>query len=138
MFMNKKGAALMQVLLVTIILAGIATMLLRAILSRTTTAFQTRKVVSGQILVESCMAEVNTLWSKKTPEAYLTDFNNGIMYRDTAGAAKTSYTCRIPIPDTDPVEYHEVEARFDTANNLKFDGNSKRQIVYELKDVNKL
>lgn len=35
MLKNQKGAALLQVLLITVVLAGMATMLLRASLSRT-------------------------------------------------------------------------------------------------------
>lgn len=128
----------MQVLLVTIILAGIATLLLRAILSRTTTAFQTRKMVSGQVLVESCMAEVNSLWSKKTPTAFLNDFNNGVMYYDAGGTAQYTYTCVIPEGDGSTGVNHTVIAKFDKANNVKFDNNAKRQIVYEIQDSNKL
>lgn len=71
MFTNKKGAALLQVLLVTVVLAGMATMLLRASLSRTTTSRQTRRTVSGQMLIDACQAEVNTMWSLK-PEVYFT------------------------------------------------------------------
>ena len=44
-FKNKKGAALLQVLLVTVILAGMATMLLRASLSRTTAARKTSQCI---------------------------------------------------------------------------------------------
>ena len=47
MLHNKRGAALLQVLLVTVVLAGMATMLLRANLSRTTTSRQTRRAVSA-------------------------------------------------------------------------------------------
>lgn len=138
MFKNKKGAALMQVLLVTIILAGIATLLLRAVLSRTTTAYQTRKAVSGQVLVESCMAEVNSLWSKKTPTAFLNDFNNGVMYYDSGNTPQYTYTCKIPAGDGSTGVLHEVIAKFDTVNKVKFDGQAKRQIVYEIQDANKL
>ena len=73
MKLNKKGAALMQVLLITIILAGIATMILRATLSRTSSARRTRRAVSAQVLIQTCMAEVNSLWSKKAPEAFRRD-----------------------------------------------------------------
>lgn len=72
---NNKGAALMQVLLVTVVLAGMAAMLLRATLSRTITARHTRRSVSTQLMVDSCMAEVNSLWASKSPEAFLGDFN---------------------------------------------------------------
>ena len=78
---NKKGAALMQVLLVTVVLSGMAAMLLRASLSRTMTARVTRRAVSTQILVDSCMAEVNSLWATKSPAAFYGDFQG-----DTRGA----------------------------------------------------
>lgn len=71
----------MQVLLVTVVLAGMAAMLLRATLSRTITARHTRRSVSTQLMVDSCMAEVNSLWASKSPETFLTDFQG-----DTRGA----------------------------------------------------
>ena len=63
----------MQVLLITVILAGITTMLLRASLSRTASARKTRRQVSAQVLIQSCMAQVNDLWTAKTPEAFRRD-----------------------------------------------------------------
>ncbi|MDD7579134.1 MAG: hypothetical protein PUK24_06290 [Elusimicrobia bacterium] len=103
MLNNKKGAALLQVLLVTVVLAGMATMLLRASLSRTTTARQTRRTVSAQLLVNACMAEVNTLWSNKTPAAFANDMKQCIMYCKsgsnptaicTSSNSVTEYTCQ--------------------------------------------
>lgn len=102
MVKNKKGAALLQVLLVTVVLAGMATMLLRASLSRTTTARQTRRTVSAQLLVNACMAEVNAIWSAKTPAAFANDMSQCIMYC-TSGTVDsncatdskvTSYDCQ--------------------------------------------
>ena len=83
MWKNKKGAALLQVLLITAVLAGIATMLLRASLSRTTAARKTRRTVSAQMLVNSCMAEVNTIWSIKSPDVCARDLNQCTMYRNS-------------------------------------------------------
>ncbi len=71
---NNKGAALMQVLLVTVVLAGMSTMLLRATLSRTMTARQTRRNVATQVMADSCMAEVNSLWAAKSETAFRSDF----------------------------------------------------------------
>ena len=70
MMLNKKGAALMQVLLVTAILAGMATMLLRAKLGRTGASRKVRRSIAAQMLIKSCQAEVNTIWSMKTPEEF--------------------------------------------------------------------
>lgn len=76
MRLNKRGMALLQVLIVAAILAGMAAMILRVSLSRTITARQTRRTVSSQLLIENCMAEVNALWATKTPEAYARDLAN--------------------------------------------------------------
>lgn len=84
---NSKGAALMQVLLVTVVLAGMAAMLLRASLARTMTARYTRRAVSTQLLVDSCMAEVNSLWASKSPSAFYGDYQGdgrgAFMYCDS-------------------------------------------------------
>ena len=73
MFLNKRGAALLQVLIVSALLAGMATMILRVTLSRTLSARQARHSVLMQKIVEGCMAQVNWVWSIKTPEAYARD-----------------------------------------------------------------
>lgn len=97
MKLNKKGAALMQVLLITVILAGIATMLLRASLSRTTSARRTRRMASAQVLIQNCMAEVNSLWANKSPEAFRRDWNgvgnNGVPYMYCSGTGTNVNTC---------------------------------------------
>ena len=86
---NKKGAALMQVLLITAILAGIATMLLRASLSRTASARKTRRQVSAQVLIQSCMSQVNDLWTAKNPTAFYRDMRDGTMYCSNPTSAST-------------------------------------------------
>ncbi len=124
---NKKGAALMQVLLITIILAGICTMLLRASLSRTTSARKTRRTVSGQVLIQSCMAEINTLWSKKSPEKFTQDLANGVMYTNAAGENQSSYTCSISHGGTTVRVQASMRAR-SAVNGSGYD------IVYEVLD----
>jgi len=79
---NNKGAALMQVLLITLVLAGISTMLLRVTLSRTTSARQTRRNSSAEVLIQACMAEVNSLWANKTEDVFLRDIQGGISAGD--------------------------------------------------------
>ena len=101
-FKNKKGAALLQVLLVTVILAGMATMLLRASLSRTTAARKTRRTVSAQMLVNSCMAQVNNMWAAKSPEMFARDMSQCIMYCKDASAGtcaqvEKTYKCNISL-----------------------------------------
>ena len=73
MLVNKRGAALLQVLIVTAILTGMAALILRLSLARTITSRQTRHIINAQTVVESCMAEVNSIWAAKTPEAYARD-----------------------------------------------------------------
>ena len=68
--LNKRGAALLQVLMLAAVLAGMATMILRVTLSRQVSANQSRHQVKVQKMMESCMAEVNMFWSSKTPTAY--------------------------------------------------------------------
>lgn len=94
MLKNQKGAALLQVLLITVVLAGMATMLLRASLSRTSGARQTRRSVSSQLYINACMAEVNTFWTLKSPEAYARDMQQCIMY---CGTSTTSTATEDPL-----------------------------------------
>lgn len=138
--MNKKGAALMQVLLIAVILAGISAMLLRANLSTSVSSRKTRRNVSAQMLIDTCMAEVNMLWSMKNEEAIrrdLTEQTNPYMFCKTYSSysakcteRSSSYDCNIPI-DTDedgtPDFTYVVQATIskDTTNN-------KYQIKYEI------
>ena len=80
MLANKKGAALLQVLLITVVLAGMATMLLRASLSRTSSMRQARRTVSAQLLINTCMAEINTLWSVKSADVFARDNAQCLMW----------------------------------------------------------
>lgn len=70
MHLNKRGVALLQVLIVAAILAGLSAMILRVVLSRTLVARQNRRTVSAQMLIERCMAEVNYNLAKQDPENY--------------------------------------------------------------------
>lgn len=150
MKLNKKGAALMQVLLITIILAGIATMILRATLSRTSSARRTRRAVSAQVLIQTCMAEVNSLWSKKTPEAFRRDLqgddNGPYMYCTggpcLAGAEECpcpkenrvyTYTCTIDNPYGG--DDYKVRAYFEKDNTASgASGGTMWQLVYEIEE----
>ena len=101
MLHNKRGAALLQVLLVTVVLAGMATMLLRANLSRTTTSRQTRRAVSSQMLISACQAEVNALWSLMTC--------NRNLKQTCVTQNKKSYKCK---PVKAEGVWYQVEATF--------------------------
>ena len=115
MLKNNKGAALMQVLLVTAVLAGMATMLLRASLSRMTSVRQTRLSVSQELLIESCQAEINMMWSQKKPAVFQRDmagcwmnckidpeedtwspYTQSKCYKTDTNATR-SYTCKVPV-----------------------------------------
>lgn len=129
---NKKGAALMQVLLIAVILAGIATMILRANLSRTASARKTRRQASAQVLIQSCMTRVNDLWTAKSPEVFRRDMELGIMYCSGTG---TDYTC----PTANQVK--EITCQFDNftvratvadKNDEHANAGSLQAIVYEV------
>lgn len=118
MLKNKKGAALLQVLLITVVLAGIAAMLLRASLSRTTTARQTRRTVSSQLLINACMAEVNALWSHKKPEFFASDLDQCIFYCNPATTGTCAkpvkeYTCASQQPEDDGLTYQVTATMSD-------------------------
>lgn len=131
MIKNNKGAALMQVLLITMILAGMATMLLRASLSRTASARKTRRTVTAEMLIESCMAEVNALWSAKSEGVFLEDLatdmhhSTPIMYTGT-DAFQNTYVCSVADPNGG--EPYQVTARF-----VEEDGNWL--IKYEVEGI---
>lgn len=138
MLRNQKGAALLQVLLVTVVLAGMAAMLLRSSLSRTTTARQTRRSVSSQMLINACQAEVNALWSVKSPEIFARDLSQCWMHcsipvecaeddsaclalkgtpctdEGTTPNATRTYTCA---PIKIGTVHYQVTATFDTTQN---------------------
>lgn len=128
----------MQVLLVTAVLAGITTMLLRVTLSRSTTARQMRRTVSAQMLIESCMAEVNVVWAAKNAQAYARDIHQCIMYCDDAetdtlcstgsgGNAVYTYTCS---PKVDGTTYTVVATMSGS--------NGACQINYEVQSATNL
>ena len=73
MKLNKRGAALLQVLMITAVLAGMSAMILRVSLARTLSAKQAQHQIAVQKIIESCMSEVNRVWAAKTPEAYARD-----------------------------------------------------------------
>ena len=106
MLSSKKGAAILQVLLVAAILAGVSALLLRSSLSRTSSARQTRRTVAAQLEIEACMAQVNELLSVKAPEAftrdmaqcmfYCRDHNNPVTMPQSSGPIPFPTTTRPP------------------------------------------
>lgn len=135
MLNNKKGAALLQVLLVTAVLAGMATMLLRASLSRTTTARQTRRTVSAKLLVNACMAEVNTLWNNKTPEAFANDMRQCIMYCEdgivSGGCSKPQYEYTCNDISLEGLGTYTVTAVMEQNSSPNADGQCRMDFVID-------
>lgn len=76
MHLNKRGVALLQVLIVAAVLAGFSAMVLRVVMSRTLLARQNRRTVTAQMLIENCMAEVNYKLASQTPSAKDLNFPN--------------------------------------------------------------
>ena len=68
MRLNKRGVALLQVLIISVVLAGISTMILRTVMSRTLAARNTRQTVSSDMVIESCMEEISEFWSQRFEE----------------------------------------------------------------------
>ena len=139
---TKKGAALMQVLLITLILASIATMLLRANLSRTTSARKTRRTISGQILIQACMAEINNIWASKNNNAFIRDLeryaddsnapflyclNNSVSSDESCHQTDRVYSHECTIPDpNDPSNPYVVRAQFEK------DSDNVWRLAYEI------
>ncbi len=76
MLHNKKGVALLQVLMITAVLGGLCAMVLRISLDRTVASRKTRHTIAAQMAIESCMAEVNNIWALKNPTQYANDIQN--------------------------------------------------------------
>ena len=62
MHLNKRGVALLQVLIIAAVLAGLSTMILRAVMARSSSARSIRQTVTAQMVVEDCMNRVNDYW----------------------------------------------------------------------------
>lgn len=76
MRLNKRGVALLQVLIIAAVLAGLSAMILRAVMSRTLAARQLRKTVKGQMVIEMAMKEVHEYWAKQFAEDPVTAAEN--------------------------------------------------------------
>ena len=77
---NKKGVALLQVLIIAAVLAGLSTMILRAIMPRTRSARMLRRTVEAQMLIEACRKEIAEIWARKTPQQFADDLANCRFY----------------------------------------------------------
>ena len=83
---NKKGVALLQVLIIAAVLAGLSTMILRAIMPRTRSARMLRRTVEAQMLIEACRKEIAEIWARKTPQQFADDLANCRFYNAEEGS----------------------------------------------------
>lgn len=60
-FNNKKGSALMQVLVLGSVIAAIVLLVLRLAMTRTTNVVKTKRKVSAKAYAESCLAQYNAI-----------------------------------------------------------------------------
>ncbi len=138
MLNNKRGVALLQVLIVAALLAGMAAMILRVSLSRTIVARKTRQNVGAQMLIESCMAQVNALWANKTPAEYARDLSAcqmcpegaycpgaGLPDGDDTAIAQYDYRCKIPYPQDTTTSYRVVTAHIQKVTDNPTDTYNK-------------
>jgi len=90
MYKNKRGAALLQVLMLSALLAGLSVMVLRATLSRQVTARKTRHDVGIHEAIEACAAEIYNMWAVMTPTQYQTNLGNCSLPPMPAGTSSCS------------------------------------------------
>lgn len=83
---NKKGVALLQVLIIAAVLAGLSTMILRAIMPRTRSARMLRRTVEAQMLIEACRKEIAEIWARKTPQQFADDLEMCRFYNAEEGS----------------------------------------------------
>lgn len=101
MYKNNRGAALLQVLMLSALLAGLAVMVLRVTLSRQVTARQVRHSVGVRMAVSSCIAQINEMWAVMTPAQYEQSLNSCSMppYHgnncDGGAAVAGEWYCRV-------------------------------------------
>ena len=111
-----------------------ATMLLRASLSRTTAARKTRRTVSAQMLVNSCMAQVNNMWAAKSPEMFARDMSQCIMYckdasTGTCSQVEKTYKCNISLNG----QTYTVTAAFDSSGtDAVINSDNKCKLTYTI------
>lgn len=84
-FLNKKGSALMQVMVLGSIIAAIIVMLMRFSVGRTANMLKTKREIQAKAFVEGCMAQYNTMAMERALQGYpiLLDSNN-----------KEQFTCK--------------------------------------------
>ncbi len=139
MLKDKKGAALLQVILVTAILVGMATLLLRASLSRTSSARLTRRAVVSQLLIESCQARLNGWLSLKNQNEFQADLSECLL---DCSAARTNGQCpnahRINTYNCFGNDGVQIEGNtyFVTATMGRLNNNNSQcTITYEIRDA---
>ncbi|WP_428898391.1 hypothetical protein [Parelusimicrobium proximum] len=124
--MNKKGSALMQVLLVSVIIAVIAVFMLRLSLSRTTTVTKARTFINAKHAVDACQAEVNFLMTDMRENSANPGKTNAMVFEEEwCTSAVKSYPCHALNADVDStvVVYADI---------VRSSGNNYCQITYRI------
>lgn len=84
-FMNKKGSALMQVMVMGSIIAAIIVMLMRFAMGRTSNMLKTKRTVMAKSYAEGCIAQYNTLAMQRAMEGFPVNVNGN----------KETFNCKI-------------------------------------------
>ncbi len=117
--LNKRGAALLQVLIISAVLAGLSAMILRATLSRTLSARRNRHTISAQMVIENAMAQINARWASLTPETYAKYLDLCILKCDEDDVAECNNEDNrienITVPGADG-NTHSVTVKFEKEN----------------------
>lgn len=137
----KRGAALLQVLIITAILGGLCAMIARSVLSRQVTSKRVRRTILAQNAIKSCMAEVNAMWALKNPDQYADDLGScnkivpswsgsSIKSCDNQAPQTNEWYCRIK--PTGGEEYCVTAAISLTSDSEQEQGAPKCKITYTL------
>jgi len=93
-FFNKKGSALMQVMVLGSIIAAIIVMLMRFSVGRTANMLKTKREVQAKAFMEGCLAQYNTMAMERALKGYpiLLDGNNKELFTCKAVINGNEYT----------------------------------------------
>ena len=75
-YFNKKGSALMQVMVLGSVIAAIIIMLMRFAVGRTGNMLKTKRVVQAKAYAEGCIAQYNTMAMERALEGYPVPVNS--------------------------------------------------------------
>ena len=85
-YFNKKGSALMQVMVLGSVIAAIIVMLMRFAVGRTGNMLKTKRVIQAKAYAEGCIAQYNTMAMERALEGFPVPVNSD---------GKELFTCTI-------------------------------------------